>query len=110
MRIQVQARGFSVTEALRDQAERRLRFALGSLSGQVRSVSMLLDDQNGPRGGVDKRCKLRVVLDAQPAVVIEHLESDVYVAIDRASERASRALARRLQRTTHLRRDASFAL
>ena len=109
MRIQVQARGFSVTEALRDQAERRLRFALGSLAGQIRSVNVLLDDQNGPRGGVDKRCKLRVVLDTQPAVVIEHLESDVYVAIDRASERASRTLARRLQRAGNLRRDASLS-
>ena len=109
MRIHIQARGFSVTEALRDQAERRLRFALGSLSGQIRSINMLLDDQNGPRGGIDKRCKLRVVLDAQPAMVIEQQESDVYVAIDRASERASRTLARRLQRATDARRDFSLA-
>ena len=105
MRIHIQARGFTVTEPLRALAERRLRFALGSLSGRIRSVNMLLDDQNGPRGGIDKRCKLRVALPAQPAVVIEQLDADVYAAIDRAAERASRTLARRLNRQLQLRRD-----
>lgn len=98
MRIDIQARGFRLTEGLRTQAERRVRFALGSTSGQVRSVVMRLADENGPRGGVDKRCTIRAILPGGPPVIIEQQEADLYVAIDRAADRAGRAVSRRLER------------
>ncbi|MBK8768375.1 MAG: HPF/RaiA family ribosome-associated protein [Burkholderiaceae bacterium] len=84
MQIEIQARGFSLTEALRTQAERRVRFALGSTSGRVRNVVMRLADENGPRGGLDKRCTIRANFPGAPPVIIEQQEADLYVAIDRA--------------------------
>jgi putative sigma-54 modulation protein len=107
MRIDIQARGFNLTEGLRAQAERRVRFALGSASGRVRSVVMRLADENGPRGGEDKRCTIRANLPGGPPVVIEHQEADLYVAIDRAAGRAARAVSRRLGKTAAGRRDAT---
>lgn len=104
MKIDIKAQGFTLTEALRLQAERRVRFALGSTSGRLRNVVMRLADENGPRGGVDKRCTIRANLPGGPPVVIEHQEADLYVAIDRAADRAARALSRRLKRTTGWRR------
>ena len=109
MQIEIQARGFKLTEALRTQAERRVRFALGSTSGRVRSVVMRLVDENGPRGGVDKRCTIRAALPGVPPVVIEQQEADLYVAIDRAADRAGRAVARRLERASSGRRDVPSA-
>ena len=100
MQIDIQARGFRLTPGLRTQAERRLRFALGSTSSRVRSVVMRLADENGPRGGVDKRCSIRATLPGAPPVIIEHQEADLYVAIDRAADRVARAVSRRLQRTS----------
>ena len=104
MKMHIQARGFSLTDALREQAERRLRFALGSLAGRIRHVAMWLEDENGPRGGLDKRCRVKLAIEGQAPVVIEHLENDLYAAIDLATSRAGRTLARRLQRSLHLRR------
>jgi len=98
MRVDIQARGFRLTEGLRAHADRRLRFALGSISGGLRNVVMRLSDENGPRGGVDKRCTIRAYLPRTPPVVIEHQEADLYVAIDRAADRVGRAVARRLER------------
>ena len=98
MQIDIQARGFKLTESLRTHAERRLRFALGSTSGRVRSIVMRLADENGPRGGVDKRCSIRANLPGAPPVIIQHQEADLYVAIDRAADRAGRAVARRLEK------------
>mgnify|MGYP001051275097 CR=1 FL=1 len=46
----------------------------------------------------DKRCHLEVRLKGLPEVVIEDTQADLYVAIDRAAERAGRTLARRLAR------------
>jgi putative sigma-54 modulation protein len=108
MHIDIQASGFRLTEGLRIQAERRVRFALGATSGRVRSVVMRLADENGPRGGVDKRCTIRAHLPGSPPVIIEHQEADLYVAIDRAADRVGRAVARRLKKASGGRRDANF--
>jgi putative sigma-54 modulation protein len=106
VQIDIQARGFKLTEGLRAQAERRVRFALGSASARVRRVVIRLSDENGPRGGVDKRCTIRAALPGVPPVVIEQEEVDLYVAIDRAADRAGRAVSRRLEQTSAGRRDS----
>jgi len=100
MQIDIQARGFKLTESLRAQAERRVRFAIGSASARVRNVAVRLSDQNGPRGGVDKRCTIRLTLPRVPPVVIEQQEADLYIAIDRAADRAGRAVSRRLEQAS----------
>ena len=104
MQTQIQARGFPLTESLRRHAERRLDFAIGSMQGRLRSVSVRLSDENGPRGGHDKLCLIHVSVPGAAPVVIEDVESDLYVAIDRAADRLGRALARRLQRQHRERR------
>lgn len=98
MQLDIQARGFSLTEGLRNHCERRLRFALGPASSRLRSVAIRLTDVNGPRGGVDKCCTIRALVPGAPPVVIAQYETDIYVAIDRAADRAARSLARRTQR------------
>jgi putative sigma-54 modulation protein len=107
MQIDIKAQGFRLTEALRTQAERRVRFALGSTSGRVSSVVMRLADASGPRGGVDKRCTIRANLPGAPPVIIEQQEADLHVAIDRAADRAGRAVSRRLEKPSGRRRDVS---
>ncbi len=94
MRIDIRANGFALTEALRDHAERRLRFALTRADEHVRWVAVHLGDVNGPRGGRDKRCRIRVMLKGRPDVVIDDVETDLYAAIDRAANRAGRSVAR----------------
>lgn len=98
MRIDIQSRGFDLTEGLREHTARRLQFALNWASHDVRTVSVRLFDINGPRGGNDKRCRIQIPISGGQDVVIEDTESDLYVAIDRAADRTERSLARRLQR------------
>ena len=59
--------------------------ALTCCDDRIQRVVMRLSDINGPRGGADKRCHLQVVLAGLPDVVVEDIEADLYVAIDRAS-------------------------
>ena len=98
MQIDIQARDFTLTDALSDHAERRLRFALTCCNGHIKKIVMRLSDINGPRGGKDKRCHLQMVLAGLPDVVIEDIETDMYVAIDRATDRAGRTLVRKIDR------------
>jgi putative sigma-54 modulation protein len=104
MQIDIQARGFSLTPALRSHAERRLRHAFGSVQAQVGRVTIRLTDDNGPRGGDDKRCLVQASLRGGSPVVVEDIEHDLYVAIDRALDRAGRAAVRRVARRREDRR------
>jgi len=98
MQINIQARGFELTDGLHEHTARRLQFALGWAGHQLRKVSVRLSDENGPRGGKDKRCRIRIDFPGAQDVVIEDTEADLYVAIDRAADRAGRSVARRLER------------
>ena len=98
MRIDIQTHGFDLTEGLRQHTERRLQFALSWANHDIRSVSVDLSDVNGARGGPGKRCRIQIPLPRVQPVVIEEIETDLYVAIDRAADRSERTVARRLER------------
>ena len=106
MQINIQARSFSLTEALRAHIKRRLGFALSTRDEHIQRVQVRLSDINGPRGGTDKHCHLQVVLTHLPDVVIEDTEADLYTAIDRAADRAGRTVGRRLARQRDKRRSS----
>lgn len=99
MRMTIQANGFAMTGALRAYTEQRLATALGWARVHTRKLVVSLSDINGPRGGVDKRCKIQVRLDGGRDVIVEDTEADLYAAIDRAADRADRALVRQVERT-----------
>lgn len=98
MPIEIQARGFTLTQALRGYIERRLRFALSARYDRINRVRVRLSDINGPRGGCDKRCSIQIMLPGQAPVLIEDTETSLYAAIDRAADRTRRTLTRRLSR------------
>jgi putative sigma-54 modulation protein len=108
VQIQIQARQFFLTDALRSHAEWRLRFALTYFNNRIQRVVMRLSDINGTRGGTDKRCHLQVVLKGLPDVVIEDTEADLYIAIDRAADRAGRTIEPRLTRQRELARSSGL--
>ena len=98
MQIDIQARNFSLTDALRNHIERRLSFALSSRDDYIQRVMVRLSDINGPRGGTDKCCHIQVVLPQLTDVVIVDTEVNLYTAIDRAADRAGRTVGRKLAR------------
>ena len=106
MQINIQAKQFSLTDALRSHAERRLSSTLTCCDEHIQRVIMRLSDINGPRGGEDKCCHLQVVLAGLPDVVVEDIEADMYVAIDRATDRAGRTVVRKLDRQQTLLRQS----
>jgi hypothetical protein len=82
----------------REHAVQRLRFALRRLSWLVPRVRVQLADINGPRGGVDKRCRLELKTDRRGSVVVTAVSRDWRSAIDEALHRAARTVLRSLRR------------
>lgn len=98
MKLQVFTQGFDLTDGLRAHVERRLAFSLSHAEDVVSRVIVRLSDLNGPRGGIDKCCGIEVRLKNAPPLVVKDVQSDLYVAIDRAAERVGRAFLRRIAR------------
>lgn len=98
MNIDIQARNFELTDALANHIQRRLDFALSPRYEQIQQIQVRLSDINGPRGGEDKCCHVRIVLPRLQDIVVEDTELDMYVAINRAIDRAGRSVSRRLSR------------
>jgi len=98
MQTIIQSRGFELTQALQDYTHKRLAYAVSFAGEYIHHVSVRLSDINGPRGGEDKLCQLVLKIKGMPSVIIEDIEGNLYTAIVRAVERASRALVRLIKR------------
>jgi ribosome-associated translation inhibitor RaiA len=96
--INVRGYGIDVSPSVAELVERRLSFALSRFGRRVRAVSISLTDLNGPRGGIDKRCSMQARLAPRGSVRVEHTDSELRAAVDRASTRLARAVARALER------------
>ena len=97
MQVNAQARPFKLTPALQDSVMRSLSTVERRFGDRIKKVTVRMDDINGHRGGVDKRC--RIVIDARPrqTVVVEALSEDMYQSISQATKRAESALGRTLR-------------
>ncbi len=98
MKIDVRFQGISASEALREHAVQRARFTLSRFGAEVRSVSVSFADINGPKGGIDTRCRVHVRGAGLGAVTLESLSHDAYSAIADVLDRAQRAVRRQLER------------
>ena len=102
MQIDIQARHFTLTEPLREHAKKRIHFAMSCCGEHIKRIVMRLSDINGPRGGKDKLCHLQVVLNGLPDVIVKDIQTNLYVAIDRAVDRAGRTVIRKIERQQDL--------
>ncbi len=98
MQFEICGKDIPITEHLRGHIERRLCFALERFARRIRRVRVSLGDLNGPRGGIDKRCRVAIVLMSSLTIVMEDWDSNIYVAIDRVADKAGRCIGRRLKR------------
>jgi hypothetical protein len=79
---------------LRELTERRVRFVLRRLTWMVPHAEVQFSDVNGPRGGVDKRCRVALRTDGTGSVVVASVANDWRTALDNALARAARFLMR----------------
>ena len=98
MNVEIRGIDLEPTGAIRDHISRRLAFALSRFSGRLKDVEVRLRDENGPKGGLDKVCRIKATLHGLPTLVVEAVGSDLYATIDTAADRAGRALGRSLRR------------
>lgn len=108
MKIHVRSKQVTIDDDVRDYIERRFQLGLGRYSSRIFRVSVQIIDMNGPRGGADKACRVEVKFRSFGGVFVENTDSNLYSAVDRAADKAGRAVARVISRAKDLNRNTEI--
>jgi putative sigma-54 modulation protein len=107
MKIDLQARNFPLTEALRHAVETEARRYHAEFAERPQALSVRLFDVNGIRHGIDKGCLVSARVGSfKSTVVASGIDADLYRAITAAFSRLTRGTRQSLNRSRHLRRTA----
>ncbi|HLT25398.1 MAG TPA: HPF/RaiA family ribosome-associated protein [Zeimonas sp.] len=96
--IHIRNFGAPITADDRDYVRQKLAARLAPFGKRVERASVRIEDVNGPRGGIDKRCRIKVVLSGVTSVTAEEQEAVLRIAIDGALRRIAIAVRRAVER------------
>ena len=94
----IRVEGVRLDDNDRTYIRRRLGEKLGKYARRIERVTVRMRDINGPRGGVDIQCRIKLVVSGLPSIVVEHHAARLRPALTRALAGAERAMRRTLQR------------
>ena len=90
--------GANVNKDTRRYMRQKLTRALGKYARSIERVTVRMKDVNGPRGGIDQLCRIKVVLSKLPSVLVETRHALLDVAFRSALGRTERAVRKSVQR------------
>lgn len=98
MNWELKDKGVRRPQDLPDHLERRLRFALARFGSRVEKVTVFLHDHNGPKGGIDKVCRILAKVQGCGMLMAAVVDSDWNTAVDRATTRIGHTVSRQVSR------------
>ena len=98
MRFDIRCLHLDNSEHVDRHARERFGSALSHFASRVERVDVLLEDLHGLKHGIERRCTVRVLLSGASDVLVQHVHSDIYMAIDEAARRVKRTVRRRITR------------
>ncbi|MEX2213958.1 MAG: ribosome-associated translation inhibitor RaiA [Phycisphaeraceae bacterium] len=98
MLIQINGAEIHSTEAINDHVNKTVNHSLHLWERQVTRVEIHLHDDNGSKGGVDKRCIMEVRLAGFQPLAVEEVDEDMYNAITKAGSKLERAVRHKIER------------
>lgn len=96
MKVQIRERNVHVSEVLRAHVARRLGLVLGRFGDRIGQVTVRFSGANGRSGDQATRCQIDVSLRPR-SVRAGDTDADLFVAVDHATDRVSRSVARVLE-------------
>lgn len=88
--------GVALSSAARSSIERQVKRVLAPFGTRIERGSIRFEDVNGPKGGMDSKCTIKVVLSGGPSLVVERCG----VSLHEAASRAVRLLGTQIRRRT----------
>jgi len=94
----IRPRGIELAPDDRTYIRRKLGMKLGKFATSIERVSVRVEDLNGPRGGIDHACRIKVVLSGLPSVMYEKRGASLEAAVDGALAGVERVVRKSLRR------------
>jgi putative sigma-54 modulation protein len=107
MKIQIIEKSISLSESQRALVSRRLTAALDRFADKVCGLTVTFSDLNGPRGGDDKLCRVRMLLRENGEIVLSENSDAVESAVTRIADRAANTVQRLVERRRLYQRNAA---
>lgn len=104
LKIEVRFQDMQASDSLREHALRQVHAHLSRFGRDLAGVTVRIADLNGPRGGVDKRCRITLRGPRLGESSLEERAADGYAAVSAAADKAARRLGRELERVRDDRR------
>lgn len=104
MRLEIHGQKVPVSAKLESHIERRLHYALDRLAPRITSVSVYVEDVNGPKGGVDKQCRILAQVKPSGKVIVKETGEDAFQSVSLAAEKIGRAIRKRIDKVIDKRR------
>lgn len=98
MRIFIRCLHLDHSEHVDRHAREKIDSALGKFARRIDRVDVLIEDLHGTKHGVERRCVFQVKLIGAADALVQHVDADVYHAIDEAARRTKRTVRRRINR------------
>jgi putative sigma-54 modulation protein len=96
--VEIRSPDFPLTPALRTYAMEHLAAKLLKHARRIQSVVVRFEDRNGRKSGVDKVCRVEVLMPRQDPLIVEEVDDDLRAAIDLAADRIDLAVHREVER------------
>ncbi len=98
MDVQILDRNVGITADQRDYVDRSLQHAFDRFFSHIRTIDVSISDVNGPKGGDDLQCRMKIVLDGKGELLVESKGVSVEAIIAETADRAALAVSRRIDR------------
>lgn len=98
MDMNILDRNVQITSGQREHIERCVQFAFDRFGSHIRTIEISLTDVNGPKGGEDLQCRMKVVLQGNREIVVEGKGDSVESVVAETADRTALAVSRRLDR------------
>lgn len=102
MEISIQTTGLHLSrsemELFREHVRQRVEESFSRIKRRITHVAVHLEDDNGPRGGADKRCLVKVSLGGPTAALAQGRDRNLFAVVNRVSACAARVTLKRLKR------------
>lgn len=84
----------SLPRGLETKIRSKLARRIGHAAPMIERGTVRFEDINGPRGGVDTVCRIKLVISGRPSVQVQERATDAEPAFDLASHKVQRVLER----------------
>lgn len=98
MKLTTREDGVRVGRDVLEFAEQHLSSALDRYEERIVDVDVRLSDLNGPKGGLDKSCQVRIRVRPHGTLLVEERAENWQASIAVATDRAAHAVSREVDR------------